>query len=103
MVLTKQILSNLAKAYDETDINEKINMYMFILEMNKDNEEFTAEIKEHIHNHTKEIQDSLNEEEDESMDTFYYYEMGSKYNIGECYNPKQIITKSGRIVKKPQK
>ena len=102
MVLTKQILSNLAKAYDETDINEKINMYMFILEMNKDNEEFTAEIKEHIHNHTKEIQDSLNPEEDESLDTFYYYEMGSKYNIGAHYEPSQIITKSGRIVKKPQ-
>lgn len=102
MVLTKQIQSNLMKAYGEEDINEKIVMFMFIIEVNKDNEEFTAEIKEHIHNHTKEIQDSLNPDEDESLDTFYYYEMGSKYNIGTYYEPSQIITKSGRVVKKPQ-
>jgi len=79
MILKKQITDYLTIAYNETNIDKKVVMFVNILQMSCKDIEITKEIKKHIHTHIKEIQDTLEEEEDEDIDTFYYYSMGSDY------------------------
>jgi chaperonin cofactor prefoldin len=79
MILTKQINEFLTIAYNETNIDKKVGMFVNILQLSCKDIDITIEIKKHIDKHIKEIQDTLEEEEDMEIDCFYYYSMGSNY------------------------